>query len=56
VSNTGTWAEATTVIVHVTKYYHFGGGRVAMRVEGQVTYLHTDHGSSPKGELLGSLA
>jgi RHS repeat-associated protein len=43
VSNTGAWAEASTVVVQITKYYHFGGQRVAMRQEGVVYYIHTDH-------------
>jgi len=39
-----------------TKYYYFGGQRVTVRRGGVLHYLHGDHGSSPKGELLGSLA
>jgi hypothetical protein len=56
VGNAGAWAEAEVSVAGVTKYYAFGGGRVAMRTPDGVFYLHTDHGSSPKGELLGSLA
>jgi hypothetical protein len=56
VGNAGVWAEAEVAVAGVTKYYAFGGGRVAMRTPDGVFYLHTDHGSSPKGELLGSLA
>jgi RHS repeat-associated protein len=43
VSNTGAWAEASTVVVQVTKYYTFAGQRVAMRSGDQVSYLHGDH-------------
>ncbi|MCR4408538.1 MAG: hypothetical protein NUW24_16725 [Anaerolineae bacterium] len=43
VSNTGAWAEASTVVVQVTKYYTFGDRRVATRREGVVYYLHGDH-------------
>jgi hypothetical protein len=47
-------------VVTTTSYYYAGGQRVAMRitvgVSTTVTYLHGDHGSSPFGELLGSLA
>ena len=43
VSNTGAWAEASTIVVQVTKYYTFGGQRIAMRQGGVVYYLHTDH-------------
>ncbi|MFN8444520.1 MAG: polymorphic toxin-type HINT domain-containing protein [Caldilineaceae bacterium] len=31
---------------YVTKYYYFGGQRVAMRINGVLTYLHSDHLSS----------
>jgi hypothetical protein len=27
----------------VTKYYYFGGQRIAMRKDGVLTYLHGDH-------------
>ncbi|MEZ4868020.1 MAG: hypothetical protein R3C14_42220 [Caldilineaceae bacterium] len=30
----------------ITKYYYFNGQRVAMRVNGTLTYLHSDHLSS----------
>ncbi|MCR4427693.1 MAG: hypothetical protein NUW23_16225, partial [Firmicutes bacterium] len=43
VGNVGDWAEASTVVVQVTKYYAFGGQRIAMRREGVVYYIHTDH-------------
>jgi RHS repeat-associated protein len=36
-------AEATSGLPRVTKYYHHGGKRVAMRSGGQVYYLHGDH-------------
>ena len=39
VSNVGDWAEASTIVAQVTKYYTFGGQRIAMRqgdVEGSV--------------------
>jgi hypothetical protein len=54
-------AAATGVAAEVARsYYYAGSQRVAMRVSdgvsGTVYYLHGDHGSSPKGELLGSLA
>ena len=50
-NNTGPWAEASTLVVQVTKYYTFGGRRacpecnrrVAMRQGGVVYYLHADH-------------
>jgi hypothetical protein len=56
VGNAGAWVEAEVSVAGVTKYYAFGGQRIAMRTPDGVFYLHTDHGSSPKGELLGSLA
>jgi hypothetical protein len=56
VGNVGGWAEAEVSVAGVTKYYAFGGGRVAMRTPDGVFYLHPDHGSSLFGELLGSLA
>jgi len=43
VSNTGDWAEASVSVVQVTKYYHFGGQRIAMRQGDVVYYLHGDH-------------
>jgi len=43
VSNTGPWAEASTTVVQVTKYYAFGGQRIAVRQAGVVYYIHTDH-------------
>ena len=43
VSNTGSWAEASTTVVQVTKYYTFAGQRIAMRQAGVVYYIHTDH-------------
>jgi len=43
--------------VHITRtYYYAGGQQAAVRRGGVLHYLHGDHGSSPKGELLGSLA
>jgi hypothetical protein len=56
VGNAGAWVEAEVSVAGVTKYYAFGGQRIAMRTPDGVFYLHTDHGSSPFGELLGSLA
>jgi RHS repeat-associated protein len=41
--NAGTWAEAEVSVAGVTKYYAFGGGRVAMRTPDGVFYLHPDH-------------
>jgi RHS repeat-associated protein len=43
VSNTSGWAEASVSVVQVTKYYTFGGQRVAMRQGSTVSYLHGDH-------------
>ena len=43
VANTGSWIEASTVVVQVTKYYTFGGQRIAVRVGGVVYWLHGDH-------------
>ncbi|MBI4790951.1 MAG: hypothetical protein HY782_28305, partial [Chloroflexi bacterium] len=37
----GNWYEVTNGAV--TKYYYFGGQRVAMRTSAGVTYLHSDH-------------
>ncbi len=38
-----TSSEAEASIVQVTKYYHFGGQRIAMREGDVVYYLHGDH-------------
>jgi RHS repeat-associated protein len=48
VNNASAWVEAGPVVVSaVTKYYMFGGQRVAMRQGDVVYYLHSDHlGSS----------
>ncbi|MBC7250374.1 MAG: hypothetical protein H5T62_08810, partial [Anaerolineae bacterium] len=43
VNNTGPWAEASTVVAQVTKYYTFGGQRIAMRQGDVVYYIHADH-------------
>jgi RHS repeat-associated protein len=44
VNNTSAWVEAGPVTVStVTKYYMFGGQRVAMRQGDVVYYLHSDH-------------
>jgi RHS repeat-associated protein len=44
VNNISDWVESGPVeIVGVTKYYHFGGQRVAMRQGDVVYYLHGDH-------------
>ncbi|HIP97517.1 MAG TPA: RHS repeat-associated core domain-containing protein [Anaerolineae bacterium] len=43
VANTGPWAEASTVVAQVTKYYTFGGQRVALRRGDVVYYLYADH-------------
>jgi RHS repeat-associated protein len=44
VGHLGAWVEAGPVeIKAVTKYYHFGQQRVAMRQGGVVYYLHGDH-------------
>ncbi len=38
----GNWYEVTQAGA-VTKYYYFGGKRVAVRQSGTLYYLHTDH-------------
>ncbi|MEW5958848.1 MAG: RHS repeat-associated core domain-containing protein [Chloroflexota bacterium] len=44
VNNAGAWLEAGPVtIAGVTKYYHHGGQRIAMRQGDEVYYLHGDH-------------
>ncbi|MEW5960051.1 MAG: RHS repeat-associated core domain-containing protein, partial [Chloroflexota bacterium] len=44
VNNPGAWLEGGPVtIASVTKYYHHGGQRVAMRQGDEVYYLHGDH-------------
>jgi RHS repeat-associated protein len=44
VGNESGWVEsASTTVDAVTKYYHHGGARVAMRQGGEVYYLHGDH-------------
>jgi RHS repeat-associated protein len=44
VGNESEWVEsASTTIDAVTKYYHHGSSRVAMRQGGEVYYLHGDH-------------
>ncbi|MEW5956655.1 MAG: fibronectin type III domain-containing protein [Chloroflexota bacterium] len=44
VNNAGEWVEGGPVtIASVTKYYHFGDQRVAMRQGDEVYYLHGDH-------------
>ncbi|MEW5959071.1 MAG: RHS repeat-associated core domain-containing protein, partial [Chloroflexota bacterium] len=44
VNNVSDWLEAGPVaIASVTKYYHHGGQRVAMRQGDEVYYLHGDH-------------
>ena len=43
VNNTGAWAEASAVVVQITKYYTFGDRRVAMRQGDVVYYLYADH-------------
>ncbi|MBC7251427.1 MAG: RHS repeat-associated core domain-containing protein [Anaerolineae bacterium] len=43
VNNAGAWAEASTIVAQVTKYYAFGGRRIAMRRGDVVYYLHADH-------------
>ncbi|MDY7041453.1 MAG: RHS repeat-associated core domain-containing protein [Chloroflexota bacterium] len=55
VNNTGAWAEATTVVAQVTKYYHFGAQRVAMRSGDQVSYLYADHLGSVISDGSGAL-
>ena len=51
VSNTGAWsAEAGVMTVRVTKYYHFGNQRIAMRQGDVVYYLHGDHPSAGSGQ------
>ncbi|MCR4408536.1 MAG: RHS repeat-associated core domain-containing protein [Anaerolineae bacterium] len=42
-NNTGDWAEASTTVVQVTKYYTFGGQRIALRQGDVVYYIHADH-------------
>jgi len=44
VGNASGWVESAPVSVTlVKKYYAFGGKRVAMRADGVVYYIHTDH-------------
>ncbi|MFN8446859.1 MAG: hypothetical protein U0175_39060 [Caldilineaceae bacterium] len=45
---------ASAAASEVTKYYYFGGQRVAMRKNGVLTYLHADHPSATLGNHLGS--
>ncbi len=42
--NIGAWATSGSVnIISVTKYYSFGGQRIAMRQGNAVYYLHSDY-------------
>ena len=42
--NVSAWQKSPAVTIDaVTKYYHHGGARVAMRQGGEVYYLHGDH-------------
>jgi RHS repeat-associated protein len=44
VGNVSAWQESTAVTIDaITKYYHHGSSRVAMRQGGEVYYLHGDH-------------
>jgi len=38
-NNTGSWAEASTVVVQVTKYYTFGGKRACPECNGCISLL-----------------
>jgi len=57
VGNTGAWAQSLPLgVKRVTKYYPFGGKKVAMRKDGEVYYLHSDHPSTLLRAGLGTAA